>query len=203
MRLFRHAEFVARMVLRETAIGVRVLAAPGAGPQVGHQFVQFDRAPSDLDPDENFARRRSHQQIELAGRGVMLVFAWFQTDVTPEPASLEDQPRGGRQLTNIFPKKPPRFLREDSITRGWFVRVRSSWQQFALHLAMLVNGEKVFAYSAAEKFILPRGQRRTDPKTGIESCLQPGFEVVVQGDLKLPATYRVAAACWLAFSCRH
>lgn len=130
----------------------------------------------------------------------MLLFARFQTDVTPEPALLEDEPRGRRQLANIFPKNPPRFLGEDSITGGRSVRVSSSWQQFALDLAPLINCEKVFAYPAAEKFILPLGQRRPNSKDGIESSLQPGFEIGVQSDLGIPARYRVAVPCWLAFS---
>ena len=187
------------MVLRETAIGVRVLAASRAGAQVRDQFVQLDPAPSDLDPNENFASRRSHQQIELAGRGVMLLFSRFQTDVTPKPAQLENQPRRRCQLANILAKKPPGFLRENSVT----VRVSCGRQQLALDLAMLVNCEKVLAYSAAEAFVFPRGEGRTDPKSGIESSLQPGFEVGVQSDLRRLATYRVAAACWLAFSWRH
>ena len=98
----------------------------------------------------------------------MLIFARFQGDMMPEPPTLKNQARGRRELANIFAQKPPRLLGEDSVTPGRPVRARRRWQQFASHLAMPIDLEKVFVYSAAKEFVFPRGQRRSDPKTGIK-----------------------------------
>ena len=92
----------------------------------------------------------------------------FQGDMVPEPATFEDQARGRCELANILAQKPPRFLGEDSVTPGRPVRVRRRWQQFAPHLAMPIDLEKVFVYSAAKEFVFPRDQRRSDPKTGVK-----------------------------------
>ena len=97
----------------------------------------------------------------------MLIFARFQGDMMPEPATFKNQARGRRELANILAQRPPRFRGEDSVTRGRPLRVRCR-QQFAPHLAMPIDLEKVFVYSAAQEFVFPRGQRRSDPKTGIK-----------------------------------
>ncbi len=113
-RLQSEAKLMARMVLRKTALRVRVWAAPGTSAQVRHQFVQLGPGSSDLDPDKELTGRRSYEQIKLVRRGVLLLFARFQGDMTPEPATLENEARGGRKLTNVFPEKSPPFLGEDS-----------------------------------------------------------------------------------------
>ena len=79
--LTRQAKFVARMILRETAILVSVRSAPRARAQVHDQFIQFDGAASCFHPDKNSAGRRSHQQIEVVRRGAMFFAARFQAHV--------------------------------------------------------------------------------------------------------------------------
>ena len=103
------AKLMTRMVLRKTTIRVGVRSTPGTGAEIRDQLVQLDCTPSDLDPDENRARRRSDEQIKLIRRGVMFLFSRLQDNVTSQPAALEDQARGGRELANVFAEKPPRF----------------------------------------------------------------------------------------------
>src|SRR3954466_4742901 len=110
----------------------------------------------------------------------MLLLPQFQGNVTPQPAALEHQPRGGCELAKILPKESSRFLRQDSVRRRELVCVRRGRQKLTVHLAVPIDLEKIFVYSATKEFVFPPGQRRTDPKTGIEFCLQPGFELGVQ-----------------------
>ena len=165
---------MARMVLGKAAIRLRVRSPPGTGAQIRSQFMQLDGAASHFHPDENLAGRQSHEQIKLDPGSVMLRFSRFQGDMVSEPATLEHQARGGRELADIFPQNPPGFLREDSVRRGGFVRGR---QQFALHSAMAVDLEKIFVYSAGKKFVFPRGEGRPNPEAGMEFIVQPGFEL--------------------------
>ena len=94
--------------------------------------------------------------------------ARFQGDMMPEPATFEDQARGRCELANILAQKPPRFLREDPVAPGRFLRVNRRRQQSAFRLAMPIDLEKVFVYSAAKEFVFPGGERWSDPETGIK-----------------------------------
>jgi len=97
----------------------------------------------------------------------MFLFSGFQGEVIPEPATLEDEPRSGGQLAKIFPENPTGFRRENSIRRQVLPGVRAGRQQPALHLAVRIELEKTLVYSAAKEFVFPRGDRRSDPKSGI------------------------------------
>jgi hypothetical protein len=178
-RLGRKAELMARMVLGKAAIRVGVRSAPGTGAQIRDQFVQLDRSPSHLHPDQSLAGRQFDEQIKLARRRVMLRFSWLEGDVIPEPATLKNKPGGGGELAKIFPKEPPVFVGHDSVRRRGIVGPAGR-QECAFHMTLGVNREKVFVYSAAKKFVFPLGQRRADPKSGLELRLQPGFELGVQ-----------------------
>ena len=99
---------------------------------------------------------------------MMFLFPRFQGDVIPEPSTLEDEARGGGKLANIFPEDPPGFRRGNSI-RGYLLRgVGGGRQQFAVHLAVRVDLEKILVYSAAKEFVFPCGQRRADPESGMQ-----------------------------------
>src|SRR4051794_19886220 len=100
----REAELMARMVLGKAAISLCVRSAPGTGAQIRSQFLQLDRAASHFHPDENLAGPQSQEQIKLDPRSVMLRFSRFEGDMVPEPATLEHQARGGRELADIFPE---------------------------------------------------------------------------------------------------
>ena len=108
-RLVRHAEFVTRMVLLETAIVMGMRSTPRTGAQIRDQFFQLDCGSSDFNPDKNFSVRPSHEQIEIVGMGVMLRLARLDTDVSRQPATLDDESCGRRKLANIFAQKPRRF----------------------------------------------------------------------------------------------
>jgi hypothetical protein len=159
---------MAGMVLRKSAIDMGVWSAPGTGPQVRDQFVQLDCALSHLDPDKDLARWRSYEQIKLARHRMMFLSSGFQGDVIPEPPTLEDQAGGGGKLADIFPEDATGFRRGNSIRGDVLPGVRVPRQQFALHLAVRVELEKILVYSAVKEFVFPRGQRRADPKSGME-----------------------------------
>jgi hypothetical protein len=206
-RVRRHAKLVAGMVLRKTAIRVSMGSAPGTGMQVSGKFVQFDAGASYLDPDKDVAGGRPNQEIELARCGVMLVASRFQADMAPKPAALENEAGSGRELAEIFPHPPHRLGREKPVGLR-----RLGPKKFARNRAVLVDCKKIFVQPAKQKLVFPLGQGRTDPERGrenrlagrsvrAEAIVQPGFELSVQRLRKFPATYRVAAPHWLAFSC--
>src|SRR4051794_11508777 len=80
-RLVLDGELVAGVVLRETAIRLRVPASAGTRLQVGDQLFQFDAASAHLNPDEDRARRRTDEQVEALSRGVVLDPAGLEADL--------------------------------------------------------------------------------------------------------------------------
>ena len=171
---------MSRMVLRETAFGEGMRTASGTGAQVGNELIQLDAAPFYFDPDQDRAGRRFHRQVELVRRSAVLVLAGINAHVMPEPSPLENKARGGGELANVFAERSPQFPREDAVGPSWPVRGERGWKKLTRHLAMLVDSEKVFADSAAKEFVFPRAQGWSDPETGIEFALEPGFELGVQ-----------------------
>lgn len=204
-RSVREAELVAGMVLRETAIHLRMRAAPRAGAQVRDQFVQLNPAPPRFNPDKDIAGRRSHQQIELLGSGSMFVASRFQGEMAPQPAAFENETARGCELADVFAQKPHWFVRENSVAPRSRVRLRPGGQQFAVHLAALNRFEKIFIEPSEQKFLLPGSERGTDAQTGrrapkpvasrggVELILEPRFELGVQRRKRNSERYRVAA----------
>ena len=128
------------MVLRETAIRVRVRPASRTGAQIRNQFCQLGGAASHFDPDKYFSLRRSDQQIEAVGIRMMLGPAGFEKNMPRHPAALEDEPRRRGELANVFAQKPHRFAGKNSVGAHF----GASWvrsQQIALDLAALIRAK--------------------------------------------------------------
>lgn len=200
------------MVLRETAIGVRVRTAPGAGPQIRNQFVQLCTGPSRFNPDEDIAGRRSHQQVEVVRRGAMLVPARIQADMASKPAAFEHEAGRRCELADVFANEADRLVREDSV-RSWRCPCRrGGLEEFALDLAALIRFEKVLLQTACQKLRLPDCQRWTDTQAGgtgslragcadgVEFILQPRLGIGIQRYFANSERYRVAARHRLGFS---
>jgi hypothetical protein len=125
----------------------------------------------------------------------MLRAARLETDVAPEPAAFQDQPRRRRELAEIFAQEPRRLVREKPIAlpRMRFIGRR---QQLARDIALLVDCKQILV-EAEEKILgLPFLERGADPKTGNrkslpkrltrggESVLQPRFQFCLQIRIK-------------------
>lgn len=188
--MVREAEFVAWMVLRETAIFVCVWSAARAGPQVRDQFFQLNAAPSHFNPNKYFSFGRSHQQIKALGVGMMLGTTRFQKDVPWQPSSFENQPGRRRELANIFAQQSWRFRREEPVGSeigGGGVRA----QQIAFDFAPLVHSKQILSQATREKICFPLRERRRDSEAGErrysaervahlrELSLQPRFQIGV------------------------
>ena len=152
------------MVLRETAILMRVRAAPRAGSQVRAQLLQLDRRSSDFDPDKNSSVRRSHEQIEIVRMGMMLCSPWLDKNVSRKPATLDDEPGRCGQLANIFAQKPWRFRGENSVRARIAARFVAT-QQRTLDFAPLVDAKQILIQPAQKIVRFPFGERRSDSKT--------------------------------------
>ena len=138
------SELVARMILRKAAIRVGMPASPGTGLQVCDQLFQFDAASAHFDPDEDSTGRRADEQVETIRHGMMLEPTWLQADMPWEPTPLENKPRGGGKLADIFTQEPRRFRRQDPVGLLWRALFVRRTQQGALNSSALIDLKQTF-----------------------------------------------------------
>src|SRR5204863_6231511 len=78
-RLERSAEFIVRMVLRKTAVILRMRTAFTTSPQVGNQLLQLRHTSFYHDGDKKLSRQRADQDIRSMSRRAIL--PRFQTNL--------------------------------------------------------------------------------------------------------------------------
>jgi hypothetical protein len=204
-------ELVSRVVLRETAIRVRVWSASRAGTQIGDQFFQLEPAAFYLYRNENFIPVQPHQKIEAMGGGAMFRAAWLEKKMALQPAPLQNQLGGSRKLADVFAQKAERFVGKKPVARRLFVPIAAGFKHFARDAVLRIDRKQIRGETGEKIFRLPIRQGWADPQTGNrnalshrlaggrESVLQPRFQFCLQIRIKQTATYRLAAAGWLAF----
>ena len=134
-------KFVARMILREAAIALRVLPAPRAGMEVRNQFFQLNPRTFCFHPDQESPIVRSHDEIESCRRRVMLRAPGLKSNMLGQPTPLIDQADCSGNLANIFPQQPGGgATREERVKRLGGSRARAL-EQIALETSSLIRLE--------------------------------------------------------------
>lgn len=177
-------ELVARMVLREAAIRVRVRSAARAGAQIGDQLFEFEPAAFYLYRNENFVRVQSHQEIETIGGRAMFRAAWLEKKMPFQPAPLQNQLAGRRELADVFAHKAERFAGKKPVVRRWFVPVGVGFQHFARDAVLRIDRKQTGGEAGEKIFRLPIRQGRANPKAGnrraLSRCLTCRDKFVLQ-----------------------
>src|SRR5205085_7927886 len=141
-RLERSAEFIVWMVLRKAAVILRMRTAFRTSPQVGNQLLQLRHTSFYHDGDKKLSRQRVDQDIRAMSRHATL--PRFHTNLAPQPATVQNQGRSSRQLTNSFAKKTRQWgiMPEDPAHLLAFL-IRSS-EQLAFDMTRFAGAKESF-----------------------------------------------------------
>lgn len=91
--------------------------------------------------------------------------ARLEKKMSLQPAPLQNQPAGSRELADVFAQKTKRLVGKKAVARRRFVSV-AGCKHFARDAALRIDRKQIRGETGEKIFRLPIRQGWADPKTG-------------------------------------